>query len=793
MAQEDSGDTTDSTFSETDAEFVTADYTELCLVAFGLVCVVALVATLAWYLLFYEPTTETSGRKSANFTRLLEASITRSVHPCDNFYRFVCDGWIRDHSHSHRSVADKVAEETMLDAQEALERAAKEAREAKSPARKLVVRSAAPDVAQLSRNDSMSSHSLLGQSVRQREHPFLVRRAVPLESGSTRSMGYSAVLKAYGMFESCTKVVTDRKSETDKLAEFMKLYTGFPYVEAQDPPSLVASMVELSLTWKIHVLFTVDLFIDYDEDGGRLTVEISRNVGLISWLQWRNILRDSGKLEEFFLILLQALPEFRPSEAEALSAKITDADSRIIAALRTEEEPAQAITYDDLPTLVPDIDPQVWVDAVNKQIKPYTRVERDHHVKVENAAALQEVGKLLRREDDPFMVPMFLGWTLLRQLAPRASYKAATFVFKDKPSYVRDCFRRVVDVMPLAAAYPFLNNTPTPDAEILAKKIAKDVRREFSAIFANTPWMDEPTRSAAEAKIRTMDEVLAKPSYLVDEDALDQHYADFAIQADFLSSSLSAARSATRLFLTSFTAGVHVATRDFNPLEVNAFYERELNAMFVGAAIMQPPYLDEKRWTAFSYGGLGAVVGHEVMHGFDERGKERDARGRLRPWWSPDVLVEYHNRVGCLAQAYGNGGGGDVDITVEDVADFASLPAALGAYRYRSYIRELGQTPTFLEFSGEQLFFLNYCFKLCSPDNVDGGGSRRGRRGRRGLYSTDEKRCNVPLTHLMEFSDAFGCSQPDGVFPEKCNFWGLPVGQTRVDGDAPRYFRSGQS
>ncbi|KAL1483079.1 hypothetical protein MTO96_002149 [Rhipicephalus appendiculatus] len=779
------GDTTDSTFTETDAEFVTADYTELCLVVFGLVCIVAVVATLAWYLIFYEPADETRGRQTANFTQLLEASITRSLQPCDNFYHFVCDGWIRDQSHGHLSVADKVAGETMLDAQEALERAAKEAKESKSPARRPVVRSAYPD-AQASQNGSGSSRSLPRQSARQREHPFLVGRTARPESGSTRDTSYSAVLKAFAMFESCTKVVSEKKSETEKLAEFMKLYTAFPDVEAQDAPSLVAAMVELSLTWKVHVLFVVDLFVDHDEDGGRLTVEISRNVGLISWLQWRNILRDSGKLEEFFLTQLQALPGYRPSEAEALSAKITGADSHIIAALRTEEEPAQAVTYDDLPTLVPDVDPQVWVDAVNKQIKPYTRVERDHHVKVENAAALREVGRVLTHEEDPLLLPMFFGWTLLRQLAPRASYKAATFVFKDKLSYVHDCFRRVVDVMPLAAAYPFLNSTPTPKAESLAKKIAKDVRREFAAIFANTPWMDEPTRSAAEAKIRTMDEVLAKPAYLIDEEALDQHYADFVVEDEYLSTSLGAARSATRLFLASFTAGVHVSTRDFNPLEVNAFYERELNAMFVAAAIMQPPYLDDKTWTAFSYGGLGAVVGHEVMHGFDERGKERDARGRLRPWWSPDVLVDYQNRVGCLSQAYGDGGGGDVEITEEDVADFASLPAALGAYRYRSYIRERGQTPTFLEFSGEQLFFLNYCFKLCSPDNADGGGSRRRRSGRRGLYSADEKRCNVPLMHLTEFADAFGCTQPDGAVPEKCNFWGLPVGQTRIDGEAPQ-------
>ncbi|XP_075559286.1 neprilysin-1-like [Dermacentor variabilis] len=783
MAQELSGGTDDSTVSETEAEFVTADYTELCLVLLGLLCVVALVATLAWYLLFYVPVDEGSGRKSANFTRLLELSLTRTVQPCENFYRFVCGGWNRDHAHGHLSVADKVAEETMLHAQDALKNAAVKARETKSPARNLVIRSVGLDATPSSQNESGTFDIPSKQSRLQRAHAFLMARSRRPSSALMQETGHSAVLKAAAMFESCTKVVAEKTSEREKLAEFMNLYTEFPNVQPQDADSLVATMVELSLTWKIHIMFVVDLFIDHDEDEGRLTVDIGRNDELFSWLQKRNILKDSGKLGEFFLTQLQALPGFQPSEAEATSTKITDVDSRIIAALRTDDEPAQAIKYDELPSLVPDVDPQVWVDVINKQIQPYSRIERDHHVKVGNARALREVGRVLMHADeDPLLLPMFLGWTMLRQLAPRASYKAATFVFKDKQSYVHDCFRRVVDVMPLAAGYPLLSSTPTPKAQALAKKITKDIKREFTAIFANTPWMDKPTRSAAEAKIRSMDEVLVKPAYLVDEDALDQHYADFYVQDDYLSTSLGAASSATRLFLANFAAGVHVATRDFNPLDLNAFYERELNAMFVSAAIMQPPYLDEGTWTAFNYGGLGSVVGHEVMHGFDERGKNRDARGRLRDWWSPDVLDEYRYRVKCLSQAYAEGGS-DVEATEEDVADFASLPAALGAYRYRSYIRERGQTPTFLEFSGEQLFFLNHCFKLCSPDNAY--GSRR-RRRRRGLYSTDENRCNVPLMHLVEFADAFDCQphEPMGV-PDRCSFWDLPVGQTLIDGDAP--------
>ncbi|XP_077490780.1 neprilysin-1-like [Amblyomma americanum] len=755
----------DSTMDETETAFVTADCTEVFLVGLGLVCLVALATVLVWYLFFYAPPEENGGRKEVNFTRLLEQSLTRSIPPCMNFYRFVCTGWINGRANSHLSIAETVAKQTMLDARDALQDSARHLREKQAARESLLSRT--DDDTSIQKRDNVSYEFLKRR--REQAGELSSRRTRQPVPSETRTSSRSAVLKAATMFESCTRVVAEKKSDTEKLAQFMKQYTKFPDVQAADAATLIAIMVELSLTWKLHTMFAVDLFVDHDEDG-RVTVHIGKNDELLSWLLWRNILKDSGKLEEFFLMHLAALPGFQLSEAEELSAAISEADSNIIAALYVDERHPEALTYNQLPALVPDVGAQVWVEAVNKQIEPHFRVQREHYVKIGNADALRQVGKLMQHADNA--LTLFIGWHILRQLAPRASYKAASFVFKDKESYVDDCFRRVVEVMPLAASYPYLIRKPTPSAEAQAKKVIKDLRKEFTAIFKNVPWMDNPTKNSADRKMDAMDEVLIKPVFLVSEDALDQHYVDFATHEDYLTTSLQAARSATRLSVSSLAAGVTSARLSFSPLEVNAFYERELNAMFIAAGIMQSPYLGEKASIAFNYAGLGAVVGHEVMHGFDDRGKDRDAKGRLRDWWSPAVLDSYNDKVECIQKAYG----AQQDSSEEIVADFASLPAALGAYRHRAYIQERGQTPTFLEFSGEQIFYLNYCFKLCSRD-VTGGPLRQ-----RGHYSTDESRCNVPLRHLIEFADAFDCSpQDEMVASGKCSFWDLAVGQVHIN------------
>jgi putative endopeptidase len=143
---------------------------------------------------------------------------------------------------------------------------------------------------------------------------------------------------------------------------------------------------------------------------------------------------------------------------------------------------------------------------------------------------------------------------------------------------------------------------------------------------------------------------------------------------------------------------------------VNAYYTPTFNAIFFPAAILQPPFFDPNADDAVNYGGIGAVIGHEISHGFDDQGSKFDGTGALNNWWTPEdrknfearttELVAQFNSYEPLPGLHVNGA-----FTLgEDIADLAGLTIAYKAY----HISLDGKEPPVLDgFTGDQRFFLS--------------------------------------------------------------------------------------
>jgi putative endopeptidase len=199
------------------------------------------------------------------------------------------------------------------------------------------------------------------------------------------------------------------------------------------------------------------------------------------------------------------------------------------------------------------------------------------------------------------------------------------------------------------------------------------------------------------------------------------------------------------------------------PQTVNAFYNPTLNDITFPAAILQPPFFDATADDAVNYGGIGAVIGHEISHAFDDQGRKYDGTGNLRDWWTPQDAQRFTARTTALAAQYsayeplpGEHINGELTLG-ENIADLSGLTVAQRAYRL-----SLGGRPAAVMngFTGEQRFFLGWAQAW--------RGKIRDKQLREQLlsdpHSPNEFRANGVVSNLPEYYTAFDVKQGDKLF-----------------------------
>jgi putative endopeptidase len=205
------------------------------------------------------------------------------------------------------------------------------------------------------------------------------------------------------------------------------------------------------------------------------------------------------------------------------------------------------------------------------------------------------------------------------------------------------------------------------------------------------------------------------------------------------------------------------------PQTVNAYYNPGMNEIVFPAAILQPPFFDAGADDAVNYGGIGAVIGHEIGHGFDDQGAKYDGDGNLVDWWTDQDRTEFGARTKALIDQYdvyvprgleehGNGVHVNGAFTVgENIGDLGGLSIALLAYR----LSLRGQpAPAIDGLTGEQRVFLSWAqiwrAKSRAPEAI--------RRLAVDPHSPPEFRCNGVIRNIDAFYDAFDVAEHDELY-----------------------------
>jgi putative endopeptidase len=207
------------------------------------------------------------------------------------------------------------------------------------------------------------------------------------------------------------------------------------------------------------------------------------------------------------------------------------------------------------------------------------------------------------------------------------------------------------------------------------------------------------------------------------------------------------------------------------PPTVNAYYNPQMNDVNFPAGVLQPPLYDPKMDDAPNYGNTGSTIGHELTHGFDDEGRQFDAQGNLKDWWTKDDAKGFEDRINCLRDQFATYIVVD-DIHInskltsgEDVADLGGTLIAYIAWKKATATANLQPAEGF---TPDQRFFIGFAQWAC--ENTREANSRL--QAATDPHSPGFARINGIVTNLPEFATAFGCKvdQPM-VKANVCKVW----------------------
>ncbi len=185
-----------------------------------------------------------------------------------------------------------------------------------------------------------------------------------------------------------------------------------------------------------------------------------------------------------------------------------------------------------------------------------------------------------------------------------------------------------------------------PEAKARALELVNNLKEALSDRIKTIEWMDEPTKQEALKKLAAFTVKIGYPDKWRDYSALKVDRGPYVLN------NVRAAMFETDRELKKIGKPVDRSEWGMTPPTVNAYYNPTMNEIVFPAGILQPPFFDAKADDAVNYGGIGAVIGHEMTHGFDDQGRQYDAAGNLRDWWSKESSDAYNERAKKIIAQY---------------------------------------------------------------------------------------------------------------------------------------------
>ena len=460
----------------------------------------------------------------------------------------------------------------------------------------------------------------------------------------------------------------------------------------------------------------------------------------------------------------------RHEDAPAAAATILAIDTRLAAGhweraeTRDVQKTYNLMTYDELVALCPAFDWDAYVRNLGGSRETIAEVcVRQPSFFAHLSTVLEEVA-----------IEDWKAWLLSHVLRSAAAYLTDDFVETNFDFYgrtlngtpeLRARWKRgvafVEGAMGEAVGKQYVARHFPPTSKALMDELVADLLEAYRQSIGRLDWMTDATKERAYEKLATFRPKIGYPEEFRDYSALQVD------RGDLLANVFAAAAFETDRQLAKIGSPVDRDEWFMLPQTVNAYYNPGTNEICFPAGILQKPFFAPDADAAENYGGIGAVIGHEIGHGFDDQGAQYDGQGNLNDWWTPDDKAAFELKSKALVEQYNGfepralpGERVNGALTVgENIGDLGGLTIALKAYAINRARHDEEATP-----EGRKRLFLNWAYVWRTK--------RRAEQEQQYLtidpHSPPEFRANI-VRNLDEFHEVFGTTEADGLWLDPAN------------------------
>uniref|UniRef100_A0A669DJG0 Endothelin converting enzyme like 1 n=1 Tax=Oreochromis niloticus TaxID=8128 RepID=A0A669DJG0_ORENI len=319
----------------------------------------------------------------------------------------------------------------------------------------------------------------------------------------------------------------------------------------------------------------------------------------------------------------------------------------------------------------------------------------------------------------------------------------------------------------------FVQQHFSSESRAKVQELVEDIKHSLDLRLQELDWMDEATKDAARAKLKHMIVMTGYPDFLLEPELIDQEYEFDVDEKAYFKNILNSIKFNIKLSVKKIHEKVDKTAWLLPPQALNAYYLPNKNQMVFPAGILQPTLYNPEFPQSLNYGGIGAIIGHELTHGYDDWGGQYDRHGNLKQWWTEESYKKFQKKAECIVKLYDN-------FTVysqrvngrltlgENIADMGGLK--LSYYAYQKWVREHGPERPLpgLKYTHEQLLFIAFAQNWCM------------KRRSQSIYlqlltdkhAPEHYRVIGSVSQFDEFARVFHCPKSSPMNPtHKCSVW----------------------